>query len=48
VSGFATPEQATAAVDEPPQEAVAVLRDAMEDDEPLVREHAGWALEQLE
>jgi epoxyqueuosine reductase len=37
-----------AAVDEPPQEAVAVLRDAMEDDEPLVREHAGWALEQLE
>jgi epoxyqueuosine reductase QueG len=37
-----------AAVDEPPQEAVAVLRDAMEGDEPLVREHAGWALEQFE
>jgi hypothetical protein len=35
-------------VEEPPEEAVAVLRDAMEDDEPLVGEHAGWALEQLE
>ncbi len=31
-------------VDEPPEEAVAVLRDALEDEEPLVREHAAWAL----
>jgi hypothetical protein len=37
-----------AGVDEPPEEAVAVLRDALEDEEPLVREHAVWALEQLE
>jgi epoxyqueuosine reductase len=29
---------------EPPEEAVAVLRDAMEDDSELVREHAAWAL----
>ena len=34
-----------ASVDEPPQEAIAVLRDALESDEPLVREHAAWALE---
>jgi epoxyqueuosine reductase QueG len=37
-----------AGVDEPPEEAVAVLRDALEDEEPLVREHAVWVLEQLE
>jgi epoxyqueuosine reductase QueG len=37
-----------AGVNEPPEEAVAVLRDALEDEEPLVREHAVWALEQLE
>lgn len=35
-----------ASVDERPEEAVAVLREAMEDAEPLVREHAAWALEQ--
>jgi epoxyqueuosine reductase len=29
---------------DPPREAVAVLRGAMEDDDPLVREHAAWAL----
>jgi len=29
--------------DEPPEEA-AVLRDALEDEDPLVREHAAWAL----
>lgn len=34
-----------ALVDQPPEEAVAVLREAMEDEEPLVREHAAWALE---
>ncbi len=33
-----------AAVDEPPEEAVAVLRDALEDEDPLVREHAEWAI----
>lgn len=27
-----------------PPEALAVLRDALEDDEPLVRAHAAWAL----
>ncbi len=31
-------------VDEPPVEAVAVLRSALEDEEELVREHAEWAL----
>lgn len=36
-----------ASVDEPPEEAVAVLREALKDPEPLVREHAGWALGQL-
>jgi HEAT repeat protein len=34
-----------AGVEEPPEAAVAALRDALEDDEPLVREHAAWALE---
>lgn len=33
-------------VDEPPMEAVAVLRATLEDREPLVREHAAWALAQ--
>ncbi|HSM07218.1 MAG TPA: hypothetical protein VK858_21505, partial [Longimicrobiales bacterium] len=32
---------------EPPEEAVAALREALEDGEELVREHAKWALEQL-
>jgi epoxyqueuosine reductase len=32
-------------VDEPPAEALMALRSALEDDEPLVREHAEWALE---
>lgn len=31
--------------DQPPQEAVAVLRDSVADEEPLVRKHAAWALE---
>ena len=35
-----------ASVDQPPEEAVAVLREALEDEDPLVREHAAWALEQ--
>lgn len=34
-----------ASVDEPPEEAVAALREALEDEEPLVREHAVRALE---
>jgi epoxyqueuosine reductase len=34
-----------AGLDDPPEEAVAVLREALEDEEPLVREHAAWALE---
>ena len=33
----------SSAVD-PPEEAVAVLRAVLEDDEPLVGEHAAWAL----
>jgi epoxyqueuosine reductase QueG len=33
-----------ASVDEAPDEAVAVLREALGDEEPLVREHAAWAL----
>jgi len=33
-----------ASVEEPPGEAVAVLMDALRDDEPLVRGHAAWAL----
>jgi epoxyqueuosine reductase len=36
-----------AAVDEPPEEAVAVLRDALEDESELVREHAARALKQV-
>lgn len=31
--------------DEPPEEAVAALREAVEDDEPLVRGHAAWAVD---
>ncbi|MGD2068876.1 MAG: tRNA epoxyqueuosine(34) reductase QueG [Gemmatimonadota bacterium] len=34
-----------ASVDEPPEEAVTVLREALEDESELVREHAAWALE---
>jgi hypothetical protein len=34
-------------LDKPPEEAVAVLRGALEDEEPLVREHAAWALQQV-
>ena len=34
-----------ASAEEPPEEALAVLRDAVEHDEPLVGEHAAWALE---
>jgi epoxyqueuosine reductase len=30
--------------DDPPEEAVAALRAALRDDEPLVRQHAAWAL----
>jgi len=33
-----------ASVDEPPAEAVAVLREALKDESELVREHAAWAL----
>jgi epoxyqueuosine reductase len=33
-----------AGLDELPEEAVAVLRGALEDEDPLVREHAAWAL----
>lgn len=33
-----------ASLDQPPVEAMAVLRDALQDEEPLVREHAAWAL----
>jgi HEAT repeat protein len=33
-----------AGLDEPPEEAVAVLRGPLEDEDPLVREHAAWAL----
>ncbi len=36
-----------ASVDEPPEEAVAVLREALEDPEPLVREHTLGALRQI-
>jgi epoxyqueuosine reductase len=35
-----------ASVNEPPEAAVAALREALKDDEPLLREHAAWALEQ--
>ncbi len=34
-----------AEVDDPPEEALTVLRDALHDPEPLVREHVKWALE---
>jgi epoxyqueuosine reductase len=34
-----------ASVEEPPEEALAVLREALEDKDPLVRKHAVWALE---
>jgi epoxyqueuosine reductase len=34
-----------ASVDQPPEEAVAVLGDAIERDDALVREHAAWAVE---
>ena len=37
-----------ASVDQPPEDALAVLRDALEDEEPLVREHAAWALARVE
>jgi epoxyqueuosine reductase len=33
-----------ASMDESPEEAVAVLREALDNPEPLVREHAAWAL----
>ena len=33
-----------ASVHEPPEEAMAVLREAVDDEEPLVREPAAWAL----
>jgi hypothetical protein len=36
-----------AGLDESPEEAVLVLREALEDEEPLVREHAAWALEHV-
>lgn len=35
-----------ASADEAPEEAVAVLEAALGDDEPLVREHAEWALQE--
>jgi epoxyqueuosine reductase len=35
-----------ASVDEAPEAAVGALREALEDEEPLVREHAAWALGQ--
>jgi epoxyqueuosine reductase len=37
-----------ASVAEPPEEAVAVLRKALEDESELVREHAAWALARVE
>lgn len=37
-----------ASVDEPPEEAVAALRGALDDENQLVREHAAWALGQAE
>jgi hypothetical protein len=33
-----------AVVDEPPVEGLAVQRRALEDEEPLVREHATWSM----
>jgi epoxyqueuosine reductase len=37
-----------AATVDPPAEALEVLREALEDDEALVREHAEWALARYE
>jgi epoxyqueuosine reductase QueG len=37
-----------ASLDEPPAEAVAALREALEESEPLVREHARWAFGRAE
>ena len=37
-----------AELDEPPEAAVVVLREALEDPEELVREHARWALQRFE
>jgi len=37
-----------ASEDEPPEEAVAALRDALDDESDLVREHVAWALRQIE
>jgi epoxyqueuosine reductase len=37
-----------ASEDEPPEGAVAALRDALEDESDLVREHAAWALRQVD
>jgi epoxyqueuosine reductase len=36
-----------AAEAEPPEEALTVLRSALEDEDELVREHAAWALQQM-
>ena len=36
-----------ASVDDPPEQALAALRDALADEGPLVREHAAWALERV-
>jgi epoxyqueuosine reductase len=36
-----------ASADAPPEDAMAALHDALEDEEPLVREHAAWALERI-
>ena len=33
--------------DDPPREAVAALEDALDNEEPLVHEHAAWALERI-
>ena len=37
-----------ASEDEPPEGAVAALRDALQDESDLVREHAAWALRQVD
>jgi epoxyqueuosine reductase QueG len=34
-----------ASMDQPPEDALAVLQDALEDDDPVVGEHAAWALD---
>lgn len=36
-----------ASVDEPPEKAMEVLRQSLDDEDPLVREHAAWALRQV-